>query len=143
MTNFCVLVSLFFLITCLFSDFGFILSLLFDRSFSISLDFSTVKLTLDVLFTDYLSLYCLLFLCYVEVSVLLVSHFLLLFLGFRNRFLSCGLTTGVCLTSLFFESWFINEFMILPLFLSYSLRNDICCSRWFMNLSDISFVEFS
>ena len=50
MTDFCVLV--FFLITCLFSDFGFLLSVLFDRSFSISLDFSTVKSTLGVFITD-------------------------------------------------------------------------------------------
>ena len=73
----------------------------------------------------YLNLYCLLFLCYVKVSVLLVSYFLVIF---RNRFLSCGLITGVCITSLFFESWFTNEFMILSLFLSCSLRNDICSS---------------
>ena len=52
MTDFCVLMSLFFLITCLFSNFGFILSVLFDRSFSISLDLSTVKSTLDVFITD-------------------------------------------------------------------------------------------
>ena len=123
MTDFCVLVSLIFLITCLFSDFGFILSVLFDRSFSISLDFSTVKSTLDVLFTD------------VFKSVLLVVSVLcgsVCFTGvafssviFRNRFLSCGLITGVCIISLFFESWFINEFMILSLCLSCSLRNDI------------------
>ena len=52
MTEFCVLKSLFFLITCLFSDFGFILSVLLDRSVSISLDFSVVKLTLDVFIID-------------------------------------------------------------------------------------------
>ena len=142
MTDFCVLVSLFFLITCLFSDFGFILSILSDRSFSISLDFSTVKSTLDVLFTDLF-----------KYVLLVVSVFcgIFYFTGvafssviFRNRFLSSGLITGVCITSLFFESWFINEFMILSLFLSCSsLRNDICCSRWFINLSHISFVEFS
>ena len=32
--------------------------------------------------------------------------------------------------------------MIFSLFLSCSLRNYICCSRWFINLSYISFVEF-
>ena len=48
---------------------------------------------------------------------------------FRNGFLSCGLIIGVCTTSLFFESWFINEFMILSLSLSCSLRNDICSSK--------------
>ena len=41
-----------FLITCLFSDLGFLLSVLFDRSSSISLDFSTVKSTLGVFITD-------------------------------------------------------------------------------------------
>ena len=50
--RFLCLVSLFFLITCLFHDFGFILSVLFDRSFTISLDFSTVKSTLGVFITD-------------------------------------------------------------------------------------------
>ena len=43
---------LFFLITCLFSDFGFILSVLFDRSVSISLDLSVAKWTLDDFVTD-------------------------------------------------------------------------------------------
>ena len=46
------LVSLFFMITCLFHDLGFILSVLFDGSFTISLDFSTVKSTLGVFITD-------------------------------------------------------------------------------------------
>ena len=49
---------------------------------------------------------------------------------------------GVYITSLCFESWLIDEFMILSLFLICSLRNDICSSRWFTNLSDISLVEF-
>ena len=49
---------------------------------------------------------------------------------------------GVYITSLCFESWLIDEFMILPLFLICSLRNNICSSRWFINLSDISLVEF-
>ena len=40
-----------------------------------------------------------------------------------------------------FESWFINEFMILSLFLSCSLEKDICSSRWFINLSEISLDE--
>ena len=52
MTDFCVLMLLFFLITCLFSNFGFILLVLFDRSVSILSDFSIVKLTLDVFITD-------------------------------------------------------------------------------------------
>ena len=42
----------------------------------------------------------------------------------------------------FFENWFINEFMILSLFLSCPLRNDICSSRWFINLSNISLIKF-
>ena len=58
-------------------------------------------------------------------------------------FLSCALITGACITSLFFESWFINEFMILSSFLSCSLRNDICSSSCYINLSDILLVEFS
>ena len=58
-------------------------------------------------------------------------------------FLSCGLITGVWITSLFFENWFINEFVILSLFLSCYLRNDICSTSWFINLSDISYVKFS
>ena len=86
----------------------------------------------------YLNLYCLLFLCYEKVSVLLVSHFSPVIF-----FLSCGLITGVSITSLFFDSWVINEFMILSLFLSCSLTNDICYSSCFINLSDISFVEFT
>ena len=52
MTDFYVLMSLLFLIACLFSDFGFILPVLSDRSVSISLDFSIVKSTLDVFITD-------------------------------------------------------------------------------------------
>ena len=52
MTDFCVLMSLFFLITCLFSDFGLSLSVLFDRSVSNLLDFSIVKSTLDVFITN-------------------------------------------------------------------------------------------
>ena len=40
MTDFCVLPSLFFLSTFLFFDLGFILPVLFDRSFSVSLNFS-------------------------------------------------------------------------------------------------------
>ena len=43
----------------------------------------------------------------------------------------------------YFESWSINEFMILSLFLSCSLRIDIYSSSWFINLFDISLVEFS
>ena len=50
--RFLCLVSLFFLITCLFLDFGFILLVLFDRSFTISLGFSTVKSRLGVFITD-------------------------------------------------------------------------------------------
>ena len=72
---FLCLVSLFFLITCLFHDFGFILSVLFDRSFTISLDFSTVKSTFGVFITDvfksvlfvmrkFLLYWCRIFLCY-------------------------------------------------------------------------------
>ena len=73
--RFLCLVSLFFLITCLFHDFGFILSVLFDRSFTISLDFSTVKSTFGVFITDvfksvlfvmrkFLLYWCRIFLCY-------------------------------------------------------------------------------
>ena len=51
MNDFCVLLSLFFLMTFLFSDFGFILSLLFDISVSILLDFYIVKSLLDVSIT--------------------------------------------------------------------------------------------
>ena len=75
MTDFSVLMSLFFLITCLFSDFEFLLSVFFNRSFSISLDFSTVKSTLGVFITDvfksalfvmrkFLFYWCRIFLCY-------------------------------------------------------------------------------
>ena len=76
MTDFCVLVWLFFLITCLFSDFRFLLSVLFDRAFSISLDFPTVKSTLGVLITHVFksllfvvsvlceSFWCCIFFCY-------------------------------------------------------------------------------
>ena len=120
-----------------FSDFGFLLSVLFDRSFSISLDFSTVKSTLGVFITDVfksvlfvISVLCESF-CFTGVSFCSVIFFL-----------SCRLITGVCITSLLFESWSINEFMILSLFLSCSLRNYICSSSWFINLSDISLVEF-
>ena len=102
--------SLFFLITRLFSYFGFISSVLFDRSVSILLDFSIVKSTLDVFITH-------VFKSVLFVSVLYESF---CFTGvvfssavFRNKFLSCGLIIGVCITSLFFESWFINEFMTL------------------------------
>ena len=134
---FLCLVSLFFLITCLFHDFGFILSVLFTRSFTISLDFSTVKSTLGVFITD------------VFKSVLFVVSGLcesVCFTGVAISsvifFLSCGLIAGVCVPSLFFESWFINELIILSLFLSCSLRNDICSSSWFINLYDISLVQF-
>ena len=51
MNDFCVLLSLFFLMTFLFSDFGFMLSLLFDISVSILLDFYIVKSLLDVSIT--------------------------------------------------------------------------------------------
>ena len=138
MTNFCVLVSLFYLITCLFSVFGFLLSALFDRSFSILLDFSTVKSTLGAFITD-------VFKSVMFVVSALCESFCFTGVAFSSVifFLSCGLITVVCITSLFFESWFINEFMILSLFLSCSLRNDICSSSWFINLSDISLVEFS
>ena len=87
MTDFCVLMSLFFLITCLFSDFGFILSVLFDRSVSISLDFSIVKSTLDVFITDVFKslLFVVSMLCesFYFASVVFSSAV------FRNRFLSC------------------------------------------------------
>ena len=122
--------SLFFQITFLFSDFGFILSVLFDRSVSISSDFSIVKLTLDVFIMD------------VFESVLLVVSMLcgsFCFTGvFRNRFFCCRLTMGACFMSLFFERWSTIELMILSSFLNSSLRNDICSSRWFINLSDDS-----
>ena len=75
MTGIYVLMSLLFLIACLFSDFEFILPVLFDRSVSISLDFSTIKSTLDVFITDVFK--SVLFLCHVQVSVFLVSYFLL------------------------------------------------------------------
>ena len=137
MTDFCVLVFLLFLITCLFSDFGFLLSVLFDRSFSISLDYSTVNSTLGVFITDVFK--SILF----AVSVLCES-FCFTGVAFCSVifFLSYRLITGVCITSLFFESCSINEFMILSLFLSCSLRNYICSSSWFINLSDISLVDF-
>ena len=48
MNDFCLFLSLFFLMTFLFSDFGFILSLLFDISASILLDFYIAKSLLDV-----------------------------------------------------------------------------------------------
>ena len=119
------------------SDLEFLLSVLFGRYFSISLDFSTVKSTLDVFITD------------VFKSVLFVVSVLCECFCFTNVafsfvifFLSCGLITGACITSLFFESWFVNECMILSLFLSCSLRNDICSSSWFINLYDISLVQF-
>ena len=145
--------SLFFQISCLFCDFGFILSVLFDRYVSISLDFSIVKSTLDVFITDLFKslLFVVSLLCesFCFTSVVFSSTV------FRNRFLSCGLIIGVCITSLFvcyltvcllphclFEKWFINEFMILSLFPSCSLRNNICSSEWFINLSDVSLVEF-
>ena len=51
MNDFCVLLPLFFLMTFLFSDFGFILSLLFDITVSILLDFYIVKSLLDVSIT--------------------------------------------------------------------------------------------
>ena len=79
MTDFCVLMSLLFLITCLFSNFEFILSVLFDRYVSASLDFSIVKSMMDVFITNVFK--SVLFLFYVKVFVLLVSYFLLLFLG--------------------------------------------------------------
>ena len=121
-----------------FSVFGFLLSALFDRSFSILWDFSTVKSTLGVFITD-------VFKSVMFVVSALCESFCFTGVAFSSVifFLSCGLITVVCITSLFFESWFINEFMILSLFLSYSLRNDICSSSWFINLSDISLVEFS
>ena len=106
----------------LFSDLGFILSVLFDRSFSISLDFSTVKSTLGVFITDIFKfvLFAVSMLCesFCFTGVAFSCYF----------FLSCGFITGACITSLFFESWFIHEFMILHLFLSCSLRNEICYS---------------
>ena len=44
----CVSMSLIFLITCLFSDFRFILPVLFDRFVFSLLEFSVVKLALNV-----------------------------------------------------------------------------------------------
>ena len=135
MTDLCVLLSLFFLITFLFFDFGFILPVLFDRSVSVSLNFSIVISTLSVFITD------------IFKSVLLCESFC--FTGrvfssiLRNSFFSCRLTVVFCVVSLFFESWSVNELMILSLFLSCSLRNDICSSRWFINLSDVLLVEFA
>ena len=99
MTDFCVMVLLFFPITCLFSDFGFLLSVLSDRSFPILLDLSTVKSTLDV------------FIAYVFKSILFAVSLLcqsFCFAGVAFSFaifiLSCGLITDVCITSLFFDS---------------------------------------
>ena len=99
MINFCVLVSLLFLFICLFFNLAFTLSVLFDRSFSISLYFSIVQSTLDIFITDVFKSLLLV------VSVLCESFY---FTGvafssaiFRNRFLSCGLITSVCITSLF------------------------------------------
>ena len=104
MTNFCVLVLLFFLITCLFPEFGFILSVLFDRFFSIWLDFSTVKSKLGVFITD-------VFKSVLFVVSVLCEGFYFTDVAFSSVifFLSRGLITGVYITSLFFESWFINE----------------------------------
>ena len=86
--------SLFFLISCLFSDFGFILSVFFDRSISISLDFSIVKSTSDVFITDVrkslllvVSVLCESFCC---TGVVFSSTV------FTNMFSSCGSITGVC-----------------------------------------------
>lgn len=87
----------------------------------------------------YLKLYCCLFLCCVKVTVLLVSYFFCFssvpFLKIDNR----------CLyyVKLFFEIWYINELMILFLFLSGSISNHICSSRWFIYLSDVSLVAFT
>ena len=138
MTGFCVLVSLFFLITCLFSDFGFNLSVLYPRYVSISLDIFTVKLTLDVFITDV----CKFVLFIVSMLCVKVSDVVFFSAIFRNRFLSWELIIGARVTFMFFKSWFINEFMILPLFLGCSLRNRICSSWCFISLSDISLVEF-
>ena len=76
MTYFCVLMLLFFLITCLFSDFGFILSVLFDRSVSVSLDFSIVKLILEMFITDvFKSVLFVAFVLYVSVFLGIGSYF--------------------------------------------------------------------
>ena len=82
----------------------------------------------------YLNLYCLLWESFCFTGV---AFFSVIFL------FSCGLITSVSITLLFFDSWIINEFKILSLFLSCSLTNDICYSSCFINLSNISFVEFT
>ena len=60
---------------------------------------------------------------------------------FRNRFLTCGLIMFLHYLTVF-ESWFINKFMMISLFLSWSLRSDICSSTWFINVSQISLFKF-
>ena len=132
-TNFCFGIA-FFSVTYLFSDFRFILSVLLDRSVSISLDFSIVKLTLDVFITD------------VWKSVLLVVSVLcesFCFTGvafssiiFRTRFLpcgwitgvcitSCGWITGVCITSVFWEFAICLCFYVGPLEMIFALLGDL------------------
>ena len=85
--------SLFFLISCLFSGFGFILSVLFDRSVSISLDFSIVKSTLDDFITDVFK--SALFIVPVLCESFCFPGVVFSSAAFRNRFLSCRLIIGV------------------------------------------------
>ena len=103
MTNFCNLESLFFLITYFFSDFGFLWSVLFGRSFFYFVRLFTVKSTLGVFITDVfksvLFVVSVLRKCFFSTGVTFSSVIF---------FLSCGLIAVVCITLLFYETWFIN-----------------------------------
>ena len=143
MSDYCVLrrYCFFWLLVCfpildLFCQYYLIDLFLFRWTFSI------VKSVLDIFITD------------VTKSVLLVVSALCESFCFTgvvfssdvpgNRFLSCRSIIGVCITSLFFESWSVDELMILSLFLNCSLRNYIALlDRWFVSLSSVSLEVFA
>ena len=103
----------------MFSIFGFILSVLCDRSVSISLDFFIAKLTLDVFITDLFKF--LLFVVSMLYESFCFTDVVFSSAVFGNRFLSSRLIVPVCIISLFFVSWSVDEFMISFLFLSCSV----------------------
>ena len=84
----------------MFSDFGFILSVLFDRSVSVSLDFSIVKLTLEMFINDVFK--SVLFVAFVLCKSFCFTGVVFFSAVFGNRFLFRGLIIEVCITLLFF-----------------------------------------
>ena len=112
--RFLCFVSLLFLTTCLFHDFGFILSVLFDRSFTISLDVPTVKSTFGVFITD-------VFKSVLFVVSVLWRSFCLTGVAFFSVifFLSSRLITAVSITSLFSHSWIINDLVFVSKLFPY------------------------